>query len=173
MPMAVRRHKINEEILAPTLRVIDEQGQNIGVMSKEEAIAKAREAGVDLVETVATADPPIAKIISYDKFRYQNAKEEKKKREQTKTVGQLKQIQISGRAAENDLKIKAKKADEFLEEGDTVEIMLKLRGREKYNQDWSRGRLQLFLTFITVPHKITMPIRPGGRGLVMQIMKNK
>lgn len=164
---------MNEEILAPTLRVVDEHGQNLGVMSKEDALSKARSQGLDLIETVATVDPPIAKIISFDKFRYQEVKEEKKRREQTKTSGGLKQIQISGRSADNDLKIKAKQADKFLEEGDTVEIMLKLRGREKYNQDWSRQRLQLFLTFITVPHKITMPMRPGGRGLVMQIMKNK
>ena len=80
-------------------------------------------------------------------------------------------MRISPRAAENDLKIKATLADEFLEKGHKVEINLYLRGREKGNRDWNAEKLKQFLGMIKTPYLVTMTPRPGGRGLVAQIMK--
>lgn len=154
------------------MRVIDDQGQNIGVVSREEALALARERGLDLIEVTTTTNPPIAKIISYDKFRYQQEKEYKKQHASQKQTD-LKQVRITGRAAENDLRIKAKKVDEFLEKGHKVEIMLALRGREKANEAWAFERLRVFVGMITPEHKVTVAPKKGGRGIVMQIIKNK
>lgn len=152
--------------------MIDDQGVNIGVITKQEALNLAGEKGMDLIEISPTANPPIAKIINFDKFRYQQEKEEKRQQaQQRSSVGEVKQIRISVRAAENDLRIKAKHLDEFIEKGNNVEIMLALRGREKYNEEWIRQRLDLFLGMITVEYKIISPQKKGGRGITMQIGK--
>jgi len=152
--------------------VVDEQGKNIGVMSRDEALARAREQGVDLIEISEHTTPPIAKLISYDKLRYQQEREEKKQRIHQKQ-GELKQVRISGRAAENDLRVWARRVDEFLGKGHKVEIMLVLRGREKANEAWAFERLAHFLTFIDPEHKISTPPKRGGRGIIMQVDKNK
>lgn len=130
----------------------------------------AENAELDLVEIAPLAKPPVAKIISFDKFRYQQAKEEKKQRSAQK-VSELKQIQISARAAKNDLEIKAKKIEEFLEDGNKVEIALRLKGREKYNRNWANYKLGEFLKMIPTEYKITLEPRFVGQGMVMQIIK--
>ena len=84
---------------------------------------------------------------------------------------ELKQVRITPRAAENDLKVKIKKLEEFLEEGHKVEIGLFLRGREKGNKDWGLKKLNEFLGMITVPYVLTLPPRQGGRGFIAQVAK--
>jgi len=152
------------------LRVVDETGKNLGVMPREAALKLAQERGLDLIEIAPAAQPPVAKIINFDKFRYQKEKEIKKQKLAQK-ISELKQVRISSRAAKNDLEIKAKKVIEFLNEGHKVEILLQLKGREKYNKDWARYKLEEFLKMISVEYKITMEPRFGGQGLVMQIIK--
>lgn len=133
-------------------------------------MAKAMNAGLDLIEIAPDAKPPVAKIMSFDKFRYQREKEEKKAKQAQKPK-ELKQVQISARIALNDLAMKAKQAEKFLSEGHKVEINVRLRGREKANKDWALGRLKEFIETITVPYQVTMEPRQGGRGYVMQITK--
>jgi translation initiation factor IF-3 len=149
--------------------VVDDAGNNLGIMPREAALKLAESKGLDLIEISASAKPPVAKIISFDKFRYQKERELKKQKTSQRT-GELKQIKISIRAAKNDLTIKAQKIDEFLEKGNKVEIILWLRGREKYNRDWARQRLNEFLKLITVEYKIILEPRFGGQGLAMQII---
>lgn len=161
-------NRINNQITAPELRVLDEQGQNLGVLSKDQALELARERGLDLIEIAPLAQPPVAKIVSFDKFRYQKEKEFKKQR-RAERGPELKQIRISARAAKNDLEIKARKLNEFLDEGHKVEIMLVLRGREKGMKDWARQQLQKFLTMISPDHKVIVEPKAGGRGLIMQV----
>lgn len=150
--------------------MVDETGKNLGVMPREAALKLAQERGLDLIEIAPAAQPPVAKIINFDKFRYQKEKEIKKQKLAQK-ISELKQVRISSRAAKNDLEIKAKKVIEFLNEGHKVEILLQLKGREKYNKDWARYKLEEFLKMISVEYKITMEPRFGGQGLVMQIIK--
>lgn len=140
-------------------------------MPLSQALEMAESKGLDVVEVSAAANPPVVRIISYDKYRYQLKKEEKK--HATKPTGSLKQVRITSRAAGNDLKVRANQADEFLTKGYKVEIMMPLRGREKYNQDWARKKMAEFEKMITAEHQITTPIRPGGRGLMMQIVRGK
>ncbi|OGM90517.1 translation initiation factor IF-3 [Candidatus Wolfebacteria bacterium RIFCSPLOWO2_01_FULL_38_11] len=159
---------MNNQITAPELRVIDEQGGNLGVMPLSEALKIAGDKNLDLIEIVPGAKPPIAKIISFDKFRYQKEKELKKQKTSQKT-SELKQIQISARAAQNDMEIKARQLEKFLNEGHKIGIVLVLRGREKYNRDWGRQRLDEFLKLISAEYKITAEPKFGGRGIMMQI----
>ena len=139
-------------------------------MKREDAFRLAQEKGLDLIEIAPAANPPVARIISYDKFRYQKEKEEKKQRH-AQRAKELKHVRISPRAAENDLQIKARQADAFLEEGHAVEINLFLRGREKGNKEWGLQKLKEFLTMIRVPHKITFEPKFVGKGFLIQIGK--
>ena len=114
--------------------------------------------------------PPVARLMNYDKYRYEEEKREKKERLAQK--GTLaKQVQISVRAAKNDLIMKAKQAEKFLNEGRNVEIAIRLRGREKYNQPWVYQKLDEFLAMIPVEYKRISEPRFGGRGMSMQIVK--
>jgi len=161
--------KINSQITAKELRVIDENNENLGVLSREDALKLAEEKGLDLIEISATAVPPVGKIISFDKFRYREEKKIKKQRQSQKISG-LKQMRISARAALNDLEVKANKINEFLGEGHKVEINLELRGREKANKEWARYKLIEFLKLLE-EHKILREIKFGQRGLSIQITK--
>ncbi|MBI4119306.1 MAG: translation initiation factor IF-3 [Parcubacteria group bacterium] len=163
-------NRINNQITAPELRVIDEAGKNIGILTREEALRMAQEKGLDLIEIAPTAKPPVARIISFDKFRYQKEKELKKQRVSQKAQA-LKHIRISGRAAMNDLQMKAEKINEFLNESHPVEIQMVLKGREKANRAWARQKLEQFLKLIDPEYKIMSPIKSGGRGFTVTVVK--
>ena len=169
--ISIHKPRINNQITAPELRVIDEKGNNLGVLKREEAILLAKpEDGIDLIEISANAVPPVARIMSYDKYRYEEEKKEKKERLAQKSAA-MKQVQISARAAQNDLLIKAKQAEKFLNEGRNVEIAVRLRGREKYNKPWALQKLDEFLKMIPVEFKRITEPHFGGRGINMQIAK--
>ena len=139
-------------------------------MSTDAALNLAKERGLDLIEVSSSAKPPVARIMSFDKFRYQQEKKEKQQKGKQKG-GELNQIQISIGEAKHDLERKAQKGNEFLEEGNRVEIMMVLRGREKGKKDWALGKLKEFLKIITPKHQIIMAPRFTGRGFAAQIAK--
>ncbi|HLD01702.1 MAG TPA: translation initiation factor IF-3 [Patescibacteria group bacterium] len=124
-----RIYRINERIFAHTLRVIDSEGKQIGVISKFDAISKARNLGLDLVEIAPMAKPPVAKIVDFNKFLYQ---EEKKKREEKRKakVSETKEVRLGPFMSDNDLQVMIRRAREFLEEGNKVRLVLKFRGRQ-------------------------------------------
>ncbi len=138
----------------------------------EEAKKMAQERGLDLILINSTIKPPIAKIQSFDKFRYQKERELKKQRKAQK-AREFKQIQISPREAKNDLQIKSGKINKFLLEDDRVTIVVVLRGREKGMHDFAKQKLKDFLAIITTPYKIVQEVKPGGRGLTLVIEKQK
>jgi len=166
----IQNFRFNRQITVPELRVLDAEGNHIGIMSRDEAFKLAQDQKLDIIEISPNATPPVAKIMDYDKYRYQLEKAQRKQRAAQKSKG-LKQVQITPRAALNDLQVKARKIDEFLEEGHNVGISLFLRGREKYNRDWSMKKLKEFMELIKTPHIVTMPPKPGGRGFITQIAK--
>lgn len=169
--MSINEPRINTQIQSPELRVIDETGKNLGVMKQDEALRLAQSKGLDLIEISPQISPPIAKITSYDKFRYQQEKKLKQQRA-SQPKQDLKQIQISVREAQNDLNIKARRIQEFFDEGHTIEIMLVMRGREKANRDWAMKKLNEFLHILPA-HKTLLEPRPGGRGILTQITRAK
>jgi len=139
-------------------------------LKREEALRLAQEKGLDLIEIAPNANPPVARIISFDKFRYQKEKEEKKQR-QAQKIKELKHIRISPRAALNDLQIKADQAQKFLTAGHQVEILLFIHGREKSNKDWNLKKLNEFLGLIKIPHLINLGPKFVGKGFIVQIVK--
>lgn len=140
-------------------------------MSKADALSLAKEKELDLIEISPNANPPVARIMSFDKFRYEEEKKLKKQKAQQKGHDQ-KQVQISVRSAKNDLELKAARASDFLEKGHPVNVVMVLRGREKRNKDWAKQKLDEFLNdMITVEHKRLSEPRWGGRGMNIQIIK--
>ncbi len=140
-------------------------------MPLSKALALARpEDNLDLIEISPNANPPVARLMSYDKFRYEESKREKKERIAQK-VGGLKKVQISARAAQNDLQIKMKQLEKFLGEGYQVEINMRLRGREKGMKDWAREKLDAFTKAIPVEYKRLSEPRFGGYGMTILIAK--
>ncbi len=160
--------RINQQIQTKELRVVDETGANLGVMSFSEALKIAVEKNLDLIEISPLAVPPVARIMSFDKYRYQEEKKNKKQRAQQKTQ-ELKQVKISVKEATHDLQVKCGRVIKFLEEGHKVEIMMVLRGREKANKDWAKQKLADFLNTIEFEYKVLMEIKYTGRGFAAQI----
>lgn len=127
------------------------------------------EDGLDLIEIVPQAVPPVVRVMSFDKFRYEQGKAEKKERQAHKSQG-VKRVQISARAAEHDLQIRLHQLEKFLNEGHQVEIFVRLRGREKANKAWAEQKLRDFLKMITVEYKLLGSPR-FAQGLSVQIIK--
>ena len=121
--------RVNHEIRVPKVRVISADGEQLGVLPTSEALAMAREKGMDLVEVVATSVPPVCKIIDYGKFRYDQTKRERESRKSQHQV-KLKEVKFGPNISEHDLEIKVRHAKTFLEEGNKVKFTCQFRGRE-------------------------------------------
>lgn len=126
--------------------------------------------GLDLIEISPHTIPPVARVMSFDKYRYELERKEKEERKAQKGA-ELKQIQISAREAQHDLQVKTERIKKFFEDGHPVEIALWLRGREKYNKPWARQKMEEFLKLITVEYKIIQEPKFGGRGMTAQVAK--
>jgi translation initiation factor IF-3 len=122
-------HRINERIRVPQVRLIDEQGNQVGVVATQEALQMARERGLDLMEVSPNAQPPVCKICDYGKFKYEKKKKEHEAKKK-QTVIKVKEIQLRPQTEEHDLEYKFKNVRQFLEEGDKAKITIMFRGRE-------------------------------------------
>lgn len=164
---------MNEAIRAKELRVLTLDGDNLGVISKEEALAKAREAGLDLIEISPNANPPVAKIMDYGKFQYDQKKKVKAQKAKAHNV-EVKNVQIKIGTDGNDLNIKAKRATDWLEEGHRVKIELFLPGRAKYlDKDFLEERLTRVLKLIAVDYNVADDIKKVPKGLATIIEKKR
>lgn len=121
--------KINYQIKAPKIRLIDDEGNMLGVFSTKEAIQKAEAAGLDLVEVSPNADPPVCKILDYGKYKYQAQKKKAEAKKNQKIV-ELKEIQISPTIDDNDYNVKLRNARRFIEDGNKVKVTLRFKGRQ-------------------------------------------
>ena len=125
---------MNEDITAKELRCTSDSGENYGIIPTAQALALADEAGLDLVLIAADANPPVAKIMDYSKFKYQQEKKKKEAKKNQKIVV-VKEIKLSVKIADNDINYKVKHAVEFLEEGNHVKFRVFLKGREMANPE--------------------------------------
>jgi len=157
--------RINGQIRAKELRVVDTEEGNLGVMTLEDALLKARAKGLDLIEISPTAVPPVAKIMDYGKYQYeQNKKKVKGKFTETKTL----QVKIG--TGEHDLALKAKQASRFLKEGNRVKIDLFLAGRAKYlEKSFLSERLERILHLVSEEYKVADGPKRGPKGLSVVI----
>lgn len=126
--------RLNNEIRASELRVIDQDGRQLGVVSRQEAMQLAREQDLDLVEISPGANPPVAKIVDWGKFNYQRTKQQQKNKRNNK-VQDVKQMRLGLKIGDHDLDVKLRKVSEFLEEGHKAKITVFFRGREMAHKD--------------------------------------
>jgi translation initiation factor IF-3 len=161
------RVKINHQIKAPELRVVTAEGENLGVISLSTALAEAQKRGYDLIEISPTAVPPVAKIMDYGKFLYDEKKKVKVAKSKTMTT-ELKIIQVKIGTGEHDLELKAKRVSEWLAEGNRVKIDLFLVGRSKYmDLNFLKERLERVLKLVTSEYKIAQAVTKGPKGLTI------
>jgi len=159
----MKRFFKNEEIRASRLLVINEKGKKLGEMSKDEALQRAQEEGKDLVLITWQTNPPIAKIIEYGKFIYQQQKKEKRKKKKQK---ELKEVRISFNISEHDLETKKKQIRKFLAKGHHVRLTMMLRGRENIFKKEAAQRLEEVARSLGV--KIEIPVKIQGNVIQVQ-----
>ncbi|MEI7765047.1 MAG: translation initiation factor IF-3 [bacterium] len=167
------RERINNQIRAQELRIIDSENQNLGVLSIKEALELAQSKGMDLIEINPNANPPIAKIMDFGKYQYEASKKLKKAKAGAKTT-ETKSIQIKIGTGDHDLELKAKTASKWLKEGHRIKIELFLAGRAKYmDEKFLKERLDRVLHLITEDYKISDSYKKGPKGLFITIEKAK
>ena len=165
------RVKINHQIKAPELRVITAEGENLGVISLSTALAEAQKRELDLIEISPTAIPPVAKIMDFGKYQYDEKKKEKIAKSKTQ-ISELKVVQIKIGTGDHDLELKAKNISKWLGEGNRVKIDLFLIGRSKYMEmKFLKERMERVMKLITIEYKISQDILKGPKGLSMVIEK--
>lgn len=163
--------RINNQIRASEVRLIGENGEQLGVVRIEEALRLAREKGLDLVEVAAKAAPPVCRIVDMGKFQYQREKQAKKTTKAHRV--EIKGIRLSFNIAKHDLEMKAAQAQKFMEKGDRVRIEIVLRGREKAFGNLAKQKLEEFITYMQVPVVIDQSIKQQPRGFFMILSKGK
>ena len=167
----IEKVQINNQIKAPELRVLMENGDNLGVLSLKDALDKTREVGLDLILISPKANPPVAKIMDYGKFQYAENKKLKVTKTKAHTV-EVKNIQVKIGTGDNDLALKAKKASEWLAEGHRIKVDLFLPGRTKYMElNFLKERMDRVLKLITEEFKIADPAKKSPKGLSVIIEK--
>ncbi len=162
---------INEQIRDREVRVISEQGEQLGIMSSRDALKLARDAELDLVKISPNAKPPVCKIIDYGKFRYEQARKEKEARRKQHIV-EIKELRLSPNIDTNDLNTKTNNARKFLEKGDKVKITLRFRGREMAHVSASRHILDDFAENLKDIAIIEKPAKLEGRSMSIVLAKN-
>ncbi|MBS6951966.1 MAG: translation initiation factor IF-3 [Enterocloster asparagiformis] len=157
---------INEQIRDKEVRVVGENGEQLGIMPARDALKMAQDAELDLVKIAPTAKPPVCKIIDYGKFRYENARKEKEARKKQKVI-EIKEVRLSPNIDTNDLNTKVGAARKFLEKGDKVKVTLRFRGREMAHMHKSKYILDDFAESLADIAVVDKPSKVEGRSMVM------
>jgi translation initiation factor IF-3 len=158
--------RFNNLITAEKVRVIDDDGENLGVLYTREAIAQAAEVGLDLVEVSPNADPPVCKFLDIGKFKYEAQKKANLARKSQKTQ-EIKEIKMRPNIDDHDYMVKMKKVNEFIDEGDKVKVTLRFRGRELAHQQLGMNLLQRVQADTAETAKVEAYPRMEGRQMLM------
>jgi len=158
--------RTNEEIDSVTVRLIGADGEQIGIVSIEDALRRAEEAGLDLVEIAAQADPPVAKILDVGKLKYQEQKKKNEARKKQRVID-VKEIKLRPNIDDHDYDVKLRNARRFLDEGDKVKVTLRFRGREMAHQDIGVRVLERVRGELEPVAKVEQMPRMEGRQMVM------
>jgi len=165
-PPAMSGPRFNEFINVPKVRVIDENGENLGVMLTNEAIEQAAGVGLDLVEISPGADPPVAKFLDIGRFKYEAQKKANEQRKKQKTQ-EIKEIKMRPNIDDHDYDTKMKKVVEFLEDGDKVKVTMRFRGREMAHGQLGMAVLQRVQEQVAELAKVEAHPRMEGRQMLM------
>jgi translation initiation factor IF-3 len=148
------------------VRLVDERGEMIGVVNRQDAIARAVEAGLDLVEIAATADPPVVKILDFGKFKYEEQKRKNEARKKQKII-EVKEIKLRPGIDDHDYDVKMRSMHKFIEEGDKVKVTMRFRGRELAHQEIGMTVLMRVRDDLEKNAKIEQHPRMEGRQMTM------
>ncbi len=164
--------RVNEEIKAPKIRVIDVDGTQLGVYTVRDALKIAAERGQDLIEIAPQANPPVCKIIDFGKFKYEQQKREKIQRK-NQQVSLLKEIRLHPNTDIHDFEFKAKHALNFLEEGNKVKVVVMFKGREMAYTEQGEDLLNKFVEKVQDIAKIESPIKMEGKNMNVILVPSK
>ena len=163
---------LNAPIRAKEVRVIGEDGEQLGIMSAREALQLAEEAGVDLVKIAPTAKPPVCKIVDYGKFKYEQTRKEKEAKKKQKVI-EIKEIRLSPNIDINDLNTKINAAKKFLSKGDRVKVTLRFRGREMAHMASSKHILDDFAEALADVSVVEKAPKVEGRSMTMFLTEKR
>ncbi|WP_284057660.1 translation initiation factor IF-3 [Thermalbibacter longus] len=158
--------RVNERIRVPEVRLIDENGTQIGIVRTSEALQIARERGLDLVEVQPNAVPPVCRLMDYGKYRYEESRRERESRKRQRTV-ELKEIRMRPRIDTHDFQTKVRQAQQFLEDGAKVKVTVLFRGREIAHQELGERLLQRMAEQLRDKASLDQPPHLEGRTMVM------
>ena len=170
--IAISDFLINEQIRDKEIRLIGEDGEQLGIMTAKEALSKAREADLDLVKIAPNAKPPVCKIIDYGKFRYEQERREKEARKKQK-ITEVKEIRLSPNIDVNDLNTKANQARKFITKGDKVKVSLRFRGREMAHVNVGKQILDSFYEKLEDIAVVDKQPKLEGRNMVMFLTEKR
>lgn len=167
-----KRYRINSRIFASPLRVLDNEGKQVGVISKDEALRLAQEQELDLVEIAPTAKPPVAKIIDFNKFLYQQSKKKQEEKKKAKS-SETKEIRLGPFMSDNDLQVMIRRGREFLEDGDKIRLVVRFRGRQITRSEFGKGVINKVVDSLADISKIDREPHFEGKQLVAMLSTEK
>ena len=163
---------LNEQTRDKEVRLIGENGEQLGIMSSRDALKLAREAELDLVKIAPNAQPPVCKIIDYGKYRYEQARREKEAKKKQKVI-EVKEVRLSPNIDENDLNTKISAARKFIQKGNRVKVTLRFRGREMSHMAQSKHILDEFAEKLADVSVIEKPAKVEGRSLTLILSEKR
>ncbi len=163
---------INEQIRDKEVRLIGEEGEQLGILPLKEAMRLAKEANLDLVKIAPTAKPPVCKIIDYGKYRYELARKDKEAKKKQK-ITEVKEIRLSPNIDENDLNTKASQARKFITKGDKVKVALRFRGREMAHISSGKQILDNFYSKLEDVAVVEKPAKLEGRSMILFLTEKR
>lgn len=170
--MTISDLMINEQIRDREVRLIGEDGEQLGIMSSREAMKLAAEANLDLVKIAPTAKPPVCKIIDYGKYKYEQTRKEKEAKKKQKTV-EVKEVRLSPNIDTNDLNTKVNNAKKFIGKGNKVKVTLRFRGREMAHVQSSKHILDDFAALLEDVAVVEKPAKMEGRSMSMVLTEKR
>jgi translation initiation factor IF-3 len=169
---APKRNRVNKEINAPQVRLIDAEGQQVGILSAREAMERAEADGLDLVEIQPTADPPVCRLMDYGRFRFDQKKKLAEARKKQKQV-QIKEVKFRPGTDEGDYRVKLRNLTRFLAEGDKAKVTMRFRGREHAHRDLGLNLLRRVEGDLAEISTVEQQPQMEGRQMVMVLGPKK
>lgn len=166
--ISIQEHQINEEIRDREVRLVDNDGSQLGVVTIARAMEVALDRGLDLVKIAPKAEPPVCRVMDYGKFRFEQAKKEKEARKNQKVVD-IKEVRLSAKIDVHDFDVRLKAAKKFLADGDKVKASIRFRGREMAHTDIGLGVMQRFAESLVELGSVEKPAKLEGRQMLMFI----
>lgn len=159
-------HQINEQIRDRSVRVVSDDGQQLGLMSAREAMEIAEQKGLDLVKVSPNADPPVCKIMDYGKFRFEQSKKQREAKKNQKII-ELKEMRLSATIDKHDLEVKAKNVNKFLQSGDKVKVSIRFKGRQMAHTEQGMTVMDQFFAMVQENAAIEKQAKMEGRNMFM------